>query len=174
MDLIVSTSQGEAEISVNAVHESVTIGDLLSRVLNSAPPNLVYVDGRPTPTGTLMSAAGLVTGSLIEINAPLERSGDSEITLVQAAGEGGGNRRPLAPGRYSLGTARRANVAPLTFNQVLVPRCEIVVEHSNRVTVAANQGDLDGHPAANPARWEDQRLRIGHRVFRLDGPMLPR
>jgi DNA segregation ATPase FtsK/SpoIIIE, S-DNA-T family len=169
MDLIVSTPQGEAEISVNAVHESVTLGDLLGRVLNSAPPNLVYVDGRPTPTGTLMSAAGLVTGSLIEINAPLERSGDSEITLVQAAGEGGGNRRPLAPGRYSLGTARRANVAPLTFNQVLVPRCEIVVEHSNWVTVAANQGDLDGHPAANPARWEDQRLRIGHRVFRLDG-----
>ena len=73
MDLIVSTPQGEAEISVNAVHESVTIGDLLSRVLNSAPPNLVYVDGRPTPTGTLMSAAGLVTGSLIEINSPLER-----------------------------------------------------------------------------------------------------
>ena len=169
MDLIVSTSQGEAEISVKAVHESVTIGDLLSRVLNSAPPHLVYVDGRPMPTGTLMSAAGLVTGSLIEINPPLERAGESAITLVQAAGEGGGNRRPLAPGRYSLGTARRANVAPLTFNQVLVPRCEIVVEHSNGVTVAANQGDLDGHPAANPARWENQRLRIGHRVFRLDG-----
>ncbi|MBK5332508.1 MAG: hypothetical protein JJD93_11085 [Ilumatobacteraceae bacterium] len=169
MDLIVSTPQGEAEISVNAVHESVTVGDLLSRVLNSAPPNLVYVDGRPMPTGTLMSAAGLVAGSLIEVNAPLERSAESEITLVQAAGEGGGNRRPLAPGRYSLGTARRANVAPLTFNQVLVPRCEIVVEHSHRVTVAANQGDLDGHPAANSARWEDQRLRIGHRVFRLDG-----
>jgi S-DNA-T family DNA segregation ATPase FtsK/SpoIIIE len=89
--------------------------------------------------------------------------------LVQAAGEGGGNRRPLAPGRYSLGTARRANVAPLTFNQVLVQRCEIMVEHSHRVTVAANQGDLDGHPATNPTRWEDQRLRIGHRVFRLDG-----
>ncbi|MEP7202717.1 MAG: FtsK/SpoIIIE domain-containing protein [Ilumatobacteraceae bacterium] len=168
MDLIVSTPQGEAEISVNAVHESVTVGDLLGRVLNSAPPNLVYIDGRPTPAGTIITAAGLVTGSLIEINAPLERLGDGVVTLVQAAGEGGGNRRPLAPGRYLLGTARRANVSPLTFNQVLVPRCEIVVEH-NRVTVAANQGDLDGHPATNPARWDDQRLRIGHRVFRLDG-----
>jgi S-DNA-T family DNA segregation ATPase FtsK/SpoIIIE len=174
MDLIVSTPQGEAEISVNAVHESVTVGDLLGRVLNSAPPNLVYIDGRPMPTGTLITAAGLVTGSLIEISAPLERLGDGEVTLVQAAGEGGGNRRPLAPGRYSLGTARRANVAPLTFNQVLVPRCEIVVEQSHRVTVAANQGDLDGHPATNPARWDDQRLRIGHRVFRLDGDIQDR
>ncbi|MEO7371163.1 MAG: FtsK/SpoIIIE domain-containing protein, partial [Ilumatobacteraceae bacterium] len=168
MDLIVSTPQGEAEISVNAVHESVTVGDLLGRVLSAAPPSLVYIDGRATPTGTLMTAAGLVTGSLIEVVAPFERLDDGDITLVQAAGEGGGNRRPLQPGRYSLGTARRANVAPLTFNQVLVPRCEIVVEHSNQVTVAANQGDLDGHPATNPARWEGQRLRIGHRVFRLD------
>ena len=174
MDLIVSTPQGEAEISVNAVHESVTVGDLLGRVLNSAPPNLVYVDGRPTPTGTLITAAGLVIGSLIELSTPLERLGDGEVTLVQAAGEGGGNRRPLGPGRYSLGTARRANVAPLTFNQVLVPRCEIVVEPSNRVTVAANQGDLDGHPATHPAPWEDQRLRIGHRVFRLDGEIQDR
>ena len=169
MDLIVSTPQGEAEISVNAVHESVTIGDLLERVLNSAPPNLVYVDGRPTPIGTLMSAAGLVTGTVIDIAAPLERSREVDVTLVQAAGEGGGNRRPLEPGRYSLGTARRANVAPLTFSQVLVPRCEIVVEHSGRVTVTANQGDLDGHPATVPSAWEQQRLRIGHRVFRLDG-----
>lgn len=168
MDLIVSTPQGEAEISVNAVHESVTVSDLLARVLSSAPPNLVYVDGRPTPTGTLISAAGLVTGSVIEIAAPTERPSDTQVTLVQAAGEGGGNRRPLAPGRYSLGTARRANVAPLTFNQVLVPRCEIVVEHSGDVMVIANQGDLDGHVAANPARWDQQRLRIGHRVFRLD------
>ena len=169
MDLIVSTPQGEAEISVNAVHESVTVGDLLSRVLSSVPPSLVYVDGRPTPTGTLMSAAGLVTGSVIETSGPIERLGNTEITLVQAAGEGGGNRRPLEPGRYALGTARRANVAPLTFNRVLVPRCEVVVEHSGRVTVVANQGDLDGHVAAHPAQWEQQRLRIGHRVFRLDG-----
>lgn len=168
MDLIVSTAQGEAEISVNDVHESVTVGDLLSRVLTSAPPSLVYIDERPTPTGTLMSAAGLVTGSVIEVTAPIERTGDGQITLVQAAGEGGGNRRPLQPGRYSLGTARRANVAPLTFSQVLVPRCEIAVEHSGRVIVVANQGDLDGHVATNPARWEQQRLRIGHRVFRLD------
>jgi DNA segregation ATPase FtsK/SpoIIIE, S-DNA-T family len=171
MDLIVSTPQGEAEISVNAVHESVTVGDLLSRVLSSTPPALVYVDGRPTPTGTLISAAGLVTGSVIEIAAPLDRAGDGDITLVQAAGEGGGNRRPLDPGRYALGTARRANVAPLSFNQVLVPRCEVVVEHSGQVTVAANQGDLDGQVATYPARWEQQRLRIGHRVFRLDGPI---
>jgi DNA segregation ATPase FtsK/SpoIIIE, S-DNA-T family len=171
MDLIVSTPQGEAEISVTAVHESVTVGDLLSRVLSSAPPGLVYIDGRPTPTGTLISAAGLVIGSVIEITAPLDRAVDGGITLVQAAGEGGGNRRPLEPGRYALGTARRANVAPLTFNQVLVPRCEVVVEHSGQVTVAANQGDLDGHVATHPARWEQQRLRIGHRVFRLDGPI---
>ena len=169
MDLIVSTPQGEAEISVNAVHESVTVGDLLIRVLSSVPPNLVYIDGRPIPTGTLIGAAGLVTGSVIETAGPVERVGDTEITLVQAAGEGGGNRRPLEPGRYALGTARRANVAPLTFNQVLVPRCEVVVEHSGRVIVVANQGDLDGHVAAHPAQWEQQRLRIGHRVFRLDG-----
>jgi S-DNA-T family DNA segregation ATPase FtsK/SpoIIIE len=169
MDLIVSTPQGEAEISVNAVHESVTIADLLGQVLSSAPPHLVYIDGRPTPVGTLMGASGLVTGSVIEIAAPQERSHDGEVTLVQAAGEGGGNRRPLQAGRYSLGTARRANVAPLTFNQVLVPRCEIAVEHTGQVTVAAEQGDLDGYPASGPARWEQQRLRIGHRVFRLDG-----
>src|SRR4051794_33699843 len=142
MDLIVSTPQGEAEISVNGVHESVTIGDLLTRVLSSAPPNLVYVDGRPTPIGTLLGAAGLLTGTVIDLSAPTERSVDGRVTLVQAAGEGGGNRRPLTPGRYSLGTARRANVSPLTFNQVLVPRCELVVEHSGRVTVTANQGDL--------------------------------
>jgi DNA segregation ATPase FtsK/SpoIIIE, S-DNA-T family len=169
MDLIIATPQGEAEISVNAVHESVTVADLLSRVLSSAPPPLVYVDGRPTPSGTLLNAAGLVTGSVIDIGAPVERSTDGGVTLVQAAGEGGGNRRSLEPGRYMLGTARRANVAPLTFNQVLVPRCELVVEHSGRVTVTANQGDLDGHLAINPSRWEQQRLRIGHRVFRLDG-----
>src|SRR4051794_18462593 len=168
MDLIVSTPQGEAEISVSAVHQSVTLGDLLERVLSSAPPALVYVDGRPTPTGTLMSAAGLVTGSLIEVAPSSEREPDATVTLVQAAGEGGGNRRPLRPGRYSLGTARRANVAPLTFNEVLVPRCEIVVEHGGHVSVAANQGDLDGQSLNHPARWEDQRLRIGHRVFRLD------
>jgi len=171
MDLIVSTPQGEAEITVNAVHESVTIGDLLSRVLSSSPPNLVFVDGRPTPTGTLISAAGLVTGTVIDVATPTGGSGppDAQITLVQAAGEGGGNRRPLSPGRYSLGTARRANVAPLSLNQVLVPRCELVVEHSGQVTVTANQGDLDGRQAINPVPWEQQRLRIGHRVFRLDG-----
>jgi S-DNA-T family DNA segregation ATPase FtsK/SpoIIIE len=169
MDLIVSTPQGEAEISVNAVHESVTIRDLLDRVLNSTPPNLVYIDGRPISIGTLLSAAGLVAGTVIDIVAPVERLRDVEVTLVQAAGEGGGNRRPLEPGRYSLGTARRANVAPLTFSQVLVPRCEVVVEHSGKVTVTANQGDLDGHLATAPAAWGQQRLRIGHRVFRLDG-----
>ncbi|HEX3089513.1 MAG TPA: hypothetical protein VHQ23_12720, partial [Ilumatobacteraceae bacterium] len=174
MDLIVSTAQGEAEISVTSVHESVTVGDLLGRVLNSAPPALVYIDGRPTPTGTLVSAAGLVIGSVIEVGTPLERAGATDVTLVQAAGEGAGNRRPLEPGRYTLGTARRANVAPLTFNQVLVPRCEVVVEHSGTVTVTANQGDLDGHAATNPSRWEQQRLRIGHRVFRLDGPIQDR
>ncbi|HZY08747.1 MAG TPA: hypothetical protein VFE69_13410, partial [Ilumatobacteraceae bacterium] len=102
MDLIVSTPQGEAEISVNAVHESVTLADLLERVLSSSPPALVFVDGRPTPTGTLMSAAGLVTGSLIEVVAPTEGHSAAAVTLVQAAGEGAGNRRPLQPGRYSL------------------------------------------------------------------------
>ncbi|HEX2782384.1 MAG TPA: FtsK/SpoIIIE domain-containing protein [Ilumatobacteraceae bacterium] len=169
MDLIVSTPQGEAEISVSAVHESVTIGDLLERVLTSTPPALVYIDGRPTPVGTLMGAAGLTTGTVIDLTAPLERPRQVEVTLVQAAGEGGGNRRPLEPGRYSLGTARRANVGPLTFSQVLVPRCELVVEHSGKVTVTANQGDLDGHLATAETSWERQRLRIGHRVFRLDG-----
>ena len=170
MDLIVSTAQGEAEISVTSIHESVTVGDLLARVLNSVPPGLVYIDGRATPTGTLISAAGLVIGSVIEVAAPLERSSGSEITLVQSAGEGGGNRRPLEPGRYALGTARRANVAPLTFNQVLVPRCEVVVEHSGAVTVTANQGDLDGQVATYPANWEHQRLESVC-VFRLDGPI---
>src|SRR3954469_8048458 len=168
MDLIVSTPQGEAEISVNAVHESVTVGDLLERVLNSSPPSVVYVDGRATPTGTLMSAAGLVTGSLIDVTATTGRQTAAAGTLVQVAGEGGGNRRPLPPGRYSIGTARRANVAPLTFNEVLVPRCEIIVDHGGMVNVAANQGDLDGQSINHPARWKDQRLRIGHRVFRLD------
>src|SRR4051812_25518719 len=130
MELIVSTAQGEAEISVNAVHESVTIADLLSRVLASAPPNVVYIDGRPTPTGTLTSAAGLVNGAVIDVLPPAERALDTDVTLVQAAGEGGGTRRPLEPGRYPLGTARRANVAPLSMSQVLVPRCEVIVEHS--------------------------------------------
>ncbi|HEY4611122.1 MAG TPA: FtsK/SpoIIIE domain-containing protein, partial [Ilumatobacteraceae bacterium] len=32
----------------------------------------------------------------------------------------------------------------------------------------ANQGDLDGRSINHPARWKEQRLRIGHRVFRLD------
>ncbi len=169
MDLIVSTPQGEAEISVSAVHESVTIGDLLERVLASTPPALVYIDGRPTPVGTLMGAAGLTTGTVIDLAPPLERPRHVDVTLVQTAGEGGGNRRPLEPGRYSLGTARRANVGPLTFNQVLVPRCELVVEHSGKVTVTANQGDLDGHLATAASPWDQQRLRIGHRVFRLDG-----
>ncbi|MEA3185378.1 MAG: segregation ATPase FtsK/SpoIIIE, family [Ilumatobacteraceae bacterium] len=169
MDLIVSTPQGEAEVSVSAVHESVSISDLLARVLNSAPPSIVYIEGRPVPSGTLIGAAGLVTGTVIDISPPVERSHDTEITLVQAAGEGGGSRRPLDAGRYSLGTARRANVGPLTFNQVLVPRCELVVEHSGKVNVRANQGDLDGHLATADSSWEQQRLRIGHRVFRLDG-----
>lgn len=168
MDLIVATPQGEAEISVSAVHESVTIGDLLERVLNAVPPNLVYVDGRPTPTGTLLSATGLLVGTVIDITAPAEQRRSADVTLVQAAGEGGGNRRPLDPGRYSLGTARRANVAPLTLNQVLVPRCELTVDHSGLVTVTANQGDLDGRLATNASPWDQQRLRIGHRVFRLD------
>lgn len=168
MELIVSTPQGEAEISVSAAHESVTLGDLLERVLNAPPPHLVYVDGRPTPIGTLLSAAGLLVGTVIETTPPLEHDRPADVTLVQAAGEGGGSRRSLDAGRYSLGTARRANVAPLTFNQVLVPRCELVVEHSGHVTVTANQGDLDGRLAANDSSWDHQRLRIGHRVFRLD------
>ena len=103
MDLIVSTPQGEAEISVNAVHESVTVGDLLGQVLSSAPPNLVYVDGRPTPIGTLISAAGLVTGSVIEIAAPTERSGDTQVTLVQAAGEGDRYERSAEHAREAHG-----------------------------------------------------------------------
>ena len=75
MDLIVSTPQGEAEISVNAVHESVTVGDLLGRVLNSAPPNLVYVDGRPTPTGTLITRS-----------RPRDRVGDRAQHPARASG----------------------------------------------------------------------------------------
>lgn len=168
MELIISTPQGEAEIVLNAVHESVTVGDLLERVLNAKPPGLVYIDGRPTASGTLLSAAGLLIGTVIEVTQPVEQPHPTAATLVQAAGEGGGSRRPLDPGRYSMGTARRANVAPLTINQVLVPRCELVVEHSGRVLVTANQGDLDGRVAASPSAWEQQRLRIGHRVFRVD------
>ncbi|HSB85312.1 MAG TPA: FtsK/SpoIIIE domain-containing protein, partial [Ilumatobacteraceae bacterium] len=168
MELIVSTPQGEAEISVSAAHESVTIADLLQRVLNAVPPHLVYIDGRPTPSGTLLTAAGLLVGSVIQTTPPLEQDRPADVTLVQAAGEGGGSRRSLDAGRYSLGTARRANVTPLTFNQVLVPRCELVVEHSGRVTVTANQGDLDGQLATVASPWDQQRLRIGHRVFRLD------
>jgi hypothetical protein len=164
MDLIVSTPQGEAEISVNAVHESVTIGDLLGRVLSSSPPALVFVDGRPTPTGTLMSAAGLVTGSLIEVVAPTERNGDTAVTLVQVAGEGGGNRRPL---QRSLLARRRRRAARRTAAQQR-SWCEIVVDNAGQVNVAANQGDLDGRPVGQPTQWNDQRLRIGHRVFRLD------
>ena len=131
MDLIVSTPQGEAEISVNAVHESVTVGDLLGpgAQLGATQPG---VRRRPADADGHVDHAQRASSPdrVIEVSAPLERLGDGEVTLVQAAGEGGGNRRPLGPGRYSLGTARRANVAPLTFNQVLVPRCEIVVEHS--------------------------------------------
>ena len=96
MDLIVSTPQGEAEISVNAVHESVTIGDLLERVLNSAPPSLVYIDGRPTADRHADERRR--TRHRVAHRDRRHRSSGparAEITLVQAAGEGGGNRRPL-------------------------------------------------------------------------------
>ncbi len=117
MDLIVSTAQGEAEISVTSVHESVTVGDLLGRVLNSAPPALVYIDGRPTPTGTLVSAAGLVIGSVIEVGTPLERAGDDR----RHPGAGGrrgcrqpptARTRPLHARHRPSGQRRAADVQP--------------------------------------------------------------
>jgi DNA segregation ATPase FtsK/SpoIIIE, S-DNA-T family len=168
MNLIVSTPQGEAEFSV-ATHESVTVRELLSRLMT--PPALVHIDGRPVPIGTLVNAAGIVSGSTIALSPPEPTAAAAAVTLVQAAGDGGGHRQALAPGRYIVGTARRANVDPLTFNEVLVPRCDVAVEHSGEITVTAVHGELDGVSAHEPSRWRDEFLRIGHRIFRVDGPI---
>ncbi len=170
MNLIVSTPQGEAEFSV-ATHESVTVRELLYRVITSTPPDVVHIDGRPVPIGTLVTAAGIVSGSTIALSPPEAHTAAAAVTLVQAAGDGGGHRQGLAPGRYTVGTARRANVDPLTFNEVLVPRCDVVVEHSGEVIVTAVHGELDGNSAHEPSRWRDEFLRIGHRIFRVDGPI---
>ena len=171
MDLVVSMAAADVEVSIDAVHESATLHDLLVQLLPT-PPDVVYVDGRPTPSKTLIAAAGLLNGSTIGMRHEPPPATAPVVSLVQAAGDGGGHRSPLEPGQYVVGSSRRPNAPALTRADVLVPRFRLSVDQQGGVSVAAEHGDLDGAPLVSPVQWGDQQLRIGNRVFRLEGQVV--
>lgn len=168
MDLILATAHADVEVSVDALHDSVTLLDLLAVLAPAPAPKVIYVEGRALPAGTLVSASGLVNGSVLSLSAPPASPIGPSVSLVQAAGEGAGSRCPLRPGRYSVGPARRANVSALAASEVLQPQFELTVEHDLGVVVTAVEGTLDGRRVAEATAWREQHLRIGNRVFRLE------
>jgi len=171
MDLVVSLAAADVEVSIDAVHESATLHDVLVQLLPS-PPDVVFVDGRPTPSKTLIAAAGLLNGSTIAMRPEPATATAPVVSLVQSAGDGGGHRSPLEPGQYVVGSSRRPNAPALTRADVLVPRFRLSVDAEGGVSVAAEHGDLDGAPLTSPVPWSDQQLRIGNRVFRLEGQVV--
>jgi S-DNA-T family DNA segregation ATPase FtsK/SpoIIIE len=175
MDLIISTAQGDAEVSLSHVHESVTVADIVRQVTGRPSPSMVRIDGRVVSTSMIALGARLFRGSRIEVGTDPTTADSSQnapsgaITLVQVAGTGSGHRRELTPGCYRVGIARRGGVAPLTVNAVADARFDLDVREGGAVFVSARQGDLDGVSVEEPQLWTDQHLRIGSRVFRLEG-----
>ncbi|MGB8859314.1 MAG: FtsK/SpoIIIE domain-containing protein [Ilumatobacteraceae bacterium] len=171
MDLVVSTAQGDVEMSVNDIDESVTVYDLLQPLSLSQLGKVVYIDGVATLPGTLVSASGMVNGSVVSLGTSAVAADDSPVTLVQVAGEGGGARCPLEPGRYAVGPAQRANVSAMSRSAVMGSPLQLTVGHDGAVGVVVGRDDHDGRTTVDdtPAAWmAHQYLRVGTRVFRID------
>ena len=174
MDLIISTAQGDAEVSLSHVHESVTVADIVRQVTGRPSPSMVRIDGRMVSTSMIALGARLFRGSRIEVGTDSsstdagQSSAATSLTLVQVAGTGGGHRRELLPGRYRIGVARRGGVAPLAVSAVADARFEIEISEDGTARVSARHGDLDGASLDEQRQWTHQHLRIGSRVFRLE------
>ena len=174
MDLIISTAQGDAEVSLSHVHESVTVADIVRQVTGRPSPSMVRIDGRMVSTSMIALGARLFRGSRIEVGTdspPIDAgqaSAPGSLTLVQVAGTGSGHRRELLPGRYRIGVARRGGVAPLAVSTVADTRFEVEISEGGAAHVSARHGDLDGAPLDDQRPWTSQHLRIGSRVFRLE------
>jgi DNA segregation ATPase FtsK/SpoIIIE, S-DNA-T family len=174
MDLIISTAQGDAEVSLSHVHESVTVADIVRQATGRPSPSMVRIDGRMVSTSMVALGARLFRGSRIEVGTE-PTSADAgygkqavTVTMVQVGGSGSGHRCNLTPGRYRIGVARRGGVGPLSMSTVADPRFELDVKDNGEVWVSARHGDLDGAPTEQPQRWTTQHLRVGSRVFRLE------
>ena len=174
MDLIISTAQGDAEVSLSHVHESVTVADIVRQVTGRPSPSMVRIDGRMVSTSMIALGARLFRGSRIEVGTDYTTadagfaSPTGAITMVQIGGTGSGHRRELPTGRYRIGVARRGGVGPLALAPVADARFELDVRDTGAVYVCARHGDLDGTPIDQPELWTTQHLRVGSRMFRLE------
>ena len=169
MELVFSSLDGEAEISISQTHPADTVGDLVRAITGSPPPPLVDVDGRTVPSETSTGASGLLTGMVIRPQPVSELSPTGACaTVVQLTGPGAGHRRQLSPGRYRLGPSRKAQALALTDAPVTDSYAEVTVDIAGRVSVITANGTLDGALCERSTPWHEQTLTIGQRRFRLD------
>jgi S-DNA-T family DNA segregation ATPase FtsK/SpoIIIE len=177
MDVVIRSSQGEAEVTIAPLDLDATLAEVVEDVTGRPPPRVVYVDGRAVPSDTSLGTSGVLVGSVLDVgNEPVEPPRDAVVELVQLAGHGAGERLWLTPGQYKVGPGRRVHGGELVEATVDDTRFELRVAAGGTVEVRCDvQGAvLDGVPFGSGSGtdgfrpWRDQRLFVGGRVFALD------
>ncbi|MEL6892421.1 MAG: hypothetical protein AAFP84_12540 [Actinomycetota bacterium] len=192
MELVVRSEHGEAEVAVTGSTDGLTVGDVVATVLGGRPPAIVRIDGRPLRGDTVIGAATVVAGAVVEHGGGNGRSVhddvDPTVVLAQVAGFGAGTSIELAPGDYLIGPTRRVNLDDLSPAPVDEPVVHLTIGENHAVSVRRPAGvpapdaslaqvTVDGTPVeGEPVRWSAGPLVVDGRAFthRRHDPALPR
>ncbi len=159
MDVVIRSSQGEAEITIAPVDLDASLGEIVEDVTNRPAPRVIYVDGHAVPADTSLGTSGVLVGSVLDVgNEPDQPPRNAVAELVQHAGHGAGRRIWLAPGRYRIGPGRRVNGHELAESAVDDTRLELLVDGDGSVAMRVDP-DEEFRP------WPDRLLSLGGRVF---------
>lgn len=189
MDIVVTTPHGDADIDIVAAPSETTLADLLRTVTGQAAPATARLDGRAVSTSRALDDIGLAIGSTIDTrhDEPLDADDDTErdaaVGLVQLTGRGAGTVRPLAPGRFLVGTASRVRGAELAMGSVDAAAFELEVTQDGAIRVSpsvhitgsrgADAPTLDGRLLDRELDWVGGHLHVGGRRFEWERPPAP-
>lgn len=160
------TGHGSADLAVDVHDAAATVGDLLALITGRSAPSTVLVDG--AVVGADEPLLGLPAGSLIDtdVGTGRPRTPPPAAELLQLTGPGAGTIRPLAPGRFRIGSGSRINAPELATGRVVHSAFEIDVgPDSTRVGPAAGTAALDGVALDHERPWTTQLLTADGRTF---------
>ena len=181
MELIVRTAHGVADVAATVDDADLSVRDLVAAITGQAAPGVAHVDGQTVDASDTLAAGGVLSGSVIDTEAPARGNGEAAVlVLSQLSGPGAGRSVPLAPGRYRIGPARRSHVLDATIEHVDVTAFVVDVTVDGRATVSTGGADprlrsvvrLGGAPVADDVAWTDQLLVADGRSYRV-APVAP-
>ncbi|NND73958.1 MAG: hypothetical protein HKN44_03040, partial [Ilumatobacter sp.] len=89
MDIIVRTSHGAADVSVEVNDESARLSDLVELIIGRPAPAVVLLDGHPVAANRPVVA--LPAGSIIDVDVPFAPADSAApARLLQLTGPGAG------------------------------------------------------------------------------------